>query len=148
MKVVLLTDIKKLGKRSEIVEVSDGYARNMLIKKGVAVEATASNLNDLKLKLKNEEKVEKEKYDNALREKSIIESKEISLKIKAGSNGKTFGSITAKEISDAIKTSFNVDVEKKKIDVDEAIKNIGVYNVKIKLHRDVEATLSLRVMEE
>ena len=148
MKVVLLTDIKKLGKRSEIVEVSDGYARNMLIKKGVAVEATASNLNDLKLKLKNEEKVEKEKYDNALREKSIIESKEISLKIKAGSNGKTFGSITAKEISDAIKISFNVDVEKKKIDVDEAIKNIGVYNVKIKLHRDVEATLSLRVMEE
>ncbi len=148
MKVVLLSDIKKLGKRSEIIEVSDGYARNMLIKKGLAVEATASNLNDLKLKLKNEEKVEKEKYDNALREKGIIESKEITLKIKAGNNGKTFGSVTAKEISEAIKSSFNVDVEKKKIDIDEAIKNIGVYSVKIKLHREVEATLSLRVVEE
>lgn len=148
MKVVLLSDVKKLGKRSDIIEVSDGYARNMLIKKGVAVEATASNLNDLKLKLKNEEKIEKEKYDIAVSQKSIIESKEIMLKIKAGSNGKTFGSITSKEISDAIKLNFNIDVEKKKIEVDEAIKNIGVYDIKIKLHKDVEATLSLRVMEE
>ena len=93
MKIVLLQDVKKVGKKTEIVEVSDGYGRNMLIKKGLAMEATAKNLNDLKLKLKAEEKAEEKRIEDAKKNKELIESKEIDFIIKAGANGKTFGSI-------------------------------------------------------
>lgn len=148
MKVVLLKDVKKLGKSGEIVEVNDGYARNMLIKQGTALEATASNLNDLKLRIKNEEKKEENLRSIANENKKLIESKTLNLYIKAGANGKTFGSITSKEISDGIKKLCNIDVDKKQVELDGSIKLVGNYDVPIKLHKDIIATLKLVVTEE
>ena len=148
MKIVLLQDVKKVGKKSEIVEVSDGYARNMLIKKGLGIEATASNLNDLKLKLKNEEKKEEHKKNEALKEAEVLNKQNIIIKIKTGANGKTYGSITSKEISDAIKEECNIDIDKKKIELEEPIKNIGKYIIKVKLHKDVCANLQVSIENE
>lgn len=148
MKVVLLKDVKKLGKAGEIVEVNDGYARNMLIKQGIALEATAANLNDLKLKIKNEEKKEENLKNIASANKQLIESKTLNLYIKAGANGKTFGSITSKEISEGIKKLCDIDVDKKQVDLDGSIKLVGNYDVPIKLHKDIIAILKLVVGEE
>lgn len=148
MKVVLLKDVKKLGKSGEIVEVNDGYARNMLIKQGIALEATATNLNDLKLKIKNEEKKEENLKNIASANKQLIESKTLNLYIKAGANGKTFGSITSKEISEGIKKMCDIDIDKKQVELDGSIKLVGNYDVPIKLHKDIIATLKLVVGEE
>lgn len=148
MKVIMLSDVKKLGKKGEIIEVSDGYARNMLIPKGVCMEATATNLNDYKLKMKNEEKIDENKKREAQKQAEIIESKELVLKIKAGANGKTFGSITLKEIAQGVKDLYGIDVDKKKVDLDDSIKNVGKYIIKIKLYKDVTANLNLSVEEE
>lgn len=148
MKVVLLKDIKKLGKAGEIVEVNDGYARNMLIKQGTALEATAANLNDLKLKIKNEEKKEENLKNIASANKQLIESKTLNLYIKAGANGKTFGSITSKEITEGIKKLCDIDIDKKQIDLEGSIKLVGNYDVPIKLHKDIIAILKLVVGEE
>ena len=148
MKVVLLKDVKKLGKSGEIVEVNDGYARNMLIKQGIALEATATNLNDLKLKIKNEEKKEENLKNIASANKQLIESKTLNLYIKAGANGKTFGSITSKEISEGIKKLCDIDIDKKQVELDGSIKLVGNYDVPIKLHKDIIATLKLVVGEE
>lgn len=148
MKVVLLKDVKKMGKAGEIVEVNDGYARNMLIKQGTALEATAANLNDLKLKIKNEEKKEENLKNIASANKQLIESKTLNLYIKAGANGKTFGSITSKEITEGIKKLCDIDIDKKQIDLDGSIKLVGNYDVPIKLHKDIIAILKLVVGEE
>ncbi len=148
MKVVLLKDVKKLGKSGEIVEVNDGYARNMLIKQGIALEATATNLNDLKLKIKNEEKKEENLKNIASANKQLIESKTLNLYIKAGANGKTFGSITSKEISEGIKKLCDIDIDKKQVELDGSIKLVGNYDVPIKLHKDIIAMLKLVVGEE
>lgn len=145
MKVVLLENIKKLGKKDEIVEVSDGYARNVLIAKGQALPATNENLNNLKLKNKNEEKKEENIRRIASNDKLTLESEVITLGIKAGANGKTFGSITSKEIAEAIKGKIQLDIDKKDILLDESIKNIGKYDVKIRLHKDIIATIKLEV---
>ncbi len=147
MKVVLLENIKKLGKKDEIVEVSDGYARNVLIAKNQALPATPTNLNNLKLKNKNEEKKEENLKNIAIADKEKIEKGKITLLIKAGSNGKAFGSITSKEISDAIKENMNIDIDKKDILLDESIKNLGNYDVKVRLHKDIFATVKLQVKE-
>ncbi len=147
MKVVLLENIKKLGKKDEIVEVSDGYARNVLIAKGQALPATNENLNNLKLKNKNEEKKEENIRRIASNDKLTLESEVITLGIKAGANGKTFGSITSKEIAEAIKGKIQLDIDKKDILLDESIKNIGKYDVKIRLHKDIIATMKLEVTE-
>lgn len=147
MKVVLLENIKKLGKKDEIVEVSDGYARNVLIAKGQALPATNENLNNLKLKNKNEEKKEENIRRIASNDKLTLESEVITLGIKAGANGKTFGSITSKEIAEAIKGKIQLDIDKKDILLDESIKNIGKYDVKIRLHKDIIATIKLEVTE-
>lgn len=147
MKVVLLENIKKLGKKDEIVEVSDGYARNVLIAKGQALPATNENLNNLKLKNKNEEKKEENIRRIASNDKLTLESEVITLGIKAGANGKTFGSITSKEIAEAIKGKIQLDIDKKDILLDDSIKNIGKYDVKIRLHKDIIATIKLEVTE-
>ena len=147
MKVVLLENIKKLGKKDEIVEVSDGYARNVLIAKNQALPATPTNLNNLKLKNKNEEKKEENLKNIAIADKEKIEKGKITLSIKAGSNGKAFGSITSKEISDAIKENMDIDIDKKDILLDESIKNLGNYDVKVRLHKDIFATVKLQVKE-
>lgn len=147
MKIVLLENVKKLGKKDEIIEVSDGYARNVLIPKKLGLPATAENLNNVRLKNKNEEKKEENLRNIAEKDKATIEKTKFVVFIKAGANGKTFGSITSKEISEAIKNESNIEVDKKDILLDESIKNVGTYDVKVKLHKDIQATIKVEVKE-
>lgn len=148
MKVILLKDDKKLGKKNQIIDIADGYARNQLIPKDIAIEATNENINNIKLKNKNLEKIEFENIVNAEKDKDIIESKTIVMHIKVGDTGRTFGSITSKEISDAIYSEFKLEVDKKKIELDDSIKNVGLYNINIRLHKQVRAILKLNVESE
>lgn len=148
MKVILLEDVKSLGKKGDIVEVSDGYARNFILPRNKGVAATADNLNTLKLQKANQEKVAKENYENAVALGKEIESSPVVLKIKLGAGGKLFGSISSKEISQALKAQRNIDVDKKKMVLSEPIKELGSHEIKIKLHRDVNCTLTVKVEEE
>ena len=145
MKVILLEDVKSLGKKGEIVNVNDGYARNYILPKKLGLEATSKNLNDLKLQKQNDEKVAQEKLDAAKALAEEIKEKSITVKIQAGVEGKVFGSISSKEIATEAKKQLNMDIDKKKIVIPDAIKSLGTYNVNIKLHKDVTATLAVKV---
>ena len=147
MKIVLLENVKKLGKKDEIIEVSDGYARNVLIPKKLGLPATNENLNNVKLKNKNEEKKEENLRNIAEKNKTLLESKTFVLNIKAGANGKTFGPITSKEISENISKNTNIEIDKKDILLDESIKNIGSYDIKVRLHKDIIAIIKVEVKE-
>lgn len=144
MKVILLEDVKSLGKKGEIVNVNDGYARNFILPKKLGLEATSKNLNDLKLQKQNDEKVAQEKLDAAKALAEEIKEKSITVKIQAGVEGKVFGSISSKEIATEAKKQLNMDIDKK-IVIPDAIKSLGTYNVNIKLHKDVTATLTVKV---
>ena len=148
MKIILLENVKKLGKKDEIIEVADGYARNVLIPKKLGIEATNANINSVKLKNKNEEKKDENMRNIALSDKEKIEKATITLKIKAGANGKTFGSINSKEVSDGMKDVVGLDIDKKDIDLGEPIKNIGKYTVKVRLYKEVVANANINVVEE
>ena len=145
MEVILLEDVKSLGKKGEIVNVNDGYARNFILPKKLGLEATSKNLNDLKLQKQNDEKVAQEKLDAAKALAEEIKEKSITVKIQAGVEGKVFGSISSKEIATEAKKQLNMDIDKKKIVIPDAIKSLGTYNVNIKLHKDVTATLRVKV---
>ena len=145
MKVILLEDVKSLGKKGEIVNVNDGYARNFILPKKLGLEATSKNLNDLKLQKQNDEKVAQEKLDAAKALAEEIKEKSITVKIQAGVEGKVFGSISSKEIATEAKKQLNMDIDKKKIVIPDAIKSLGTYNVNIKLNKDVTATLTVKV---
>lgn len=145
MKVILLQDVKTLGKKGEIVNVNDGYARNYIIPKKLGLEANNSNLNDLKLQKKNEEKIAKEKLEAAQALAKDIGEKSITVKIQSGVEGRVFGSISSKEIALEAKKQLGLDIDKKKIVIPDAIKSLGTYNINIKLHRDVTATLAVKV---
>lgn len=148
MKIVLLADVKSLGKKGDIVEASAGYANNFLIPKKLGVEANGENLNTLKLQKANEEKKAKELLDAATELAKKLEASFVKVSIKGGKDGKTYGSISTKEIYEAIKTQLSLDVDKKKIVIAEPIKTFGTHNVTIKLHKDVAASLAVRVVEE
>ena len=146
MKVILLEDVKSLGKKGQIVNVSDGYARNMILPKKLGVEATSKNLNDLKLRKANEEKVAQEN----LAAKAFAEelsTKEIILTLKVGKGGRTFGSVSSKEISEAAKKQLNLDIDKKKLQLENPIRNLGVTNVPVRLHPKVTGSLKVWVKE-
>ena len=147
MKVILLQDVKSLGKKDQIVEVSDGYARNMLLPKKLGMEATSKNLNDLKLKKAHEDKVAAEVLADAQALAAQIEKESIALSIKMGENGRTFGSISSKEIAEAIKSQLGHDIDKKKIVMKDAIKAPGTRTVGIKLHTKVTADLTVKIEE-
>lgn len=148
MKVILLQDVKSLGKKGDIVDVSEGYARNMLFKKKLGVEATNKNLNDLKLQNKHADKVAQEKLEAAQAQAKRMEEWTVETKIKTGEGGKTFGSVSSKEICGAIKAQFGEDIDKKKIHLDEQIKSLGTYEVKVKLHPQVTGTIRVHVSAE
>ncbi len=133
MKVILLEDVKSLGKKGEIVNVSDGYARNMILPKKLGVEATSKNLNDLKLQKANAEKVAQENLEAAQAFAKDLETKEIILTLKVGEGGRTFGSVSAKEISEAAKEQLGLDIDKKKLQLPSPIRNLGVTQVPVKL---------------
>ncbi len=148
MKVILTEDVKSLGKKGEIVEVSDGYARNFILKKKKGLEANSKNLNDLKLKKANEDKIAQEQYEAARELGKTIEAGEIKMSIKTGEGGKAFGSIASKEIAAEVKEQMGLEVDKKKIQLKETIKTVGTHEVPIKLHPKVTATLKVIVTEE
>jgi large subunit ribosomal protein L9 len=147
MKVILLQDVKGTGKKGEVKEVSDGYARNCLIKKGLVVEATNENLNKLKGQQSSEQhKVELE-IQNAKEIAQIIDGKRVSIKAKAGKNGKLFGSVTAGHIAEALEQQYKVKVEKKKINLKLEIKAFGSYEAEIKLYKGISAKVVAEVTE-
>ena len=148
MKVILLEDVKSLGKKGEIVNVSDGYARNMILPKKLGVEATPKNLNDLKLQKANAEKVAQENFEAAQAFAKELETKEIIPTLKVGEGGRTFGSISGKEISEAAKKQLNLEIDKKKLQLSSPIRNLGVTNVPVRLHPKVTGSLKVWVKEE
>ena len=148
MKVVLLEDVKSLGKKGDIVEVSEGYARNFIIPKKKGVEANQENLNTLKRQKANEEKIAKEKLEAAKELAAKLNEASVSLTIKGGKDGRTFGSVSSKEIEEAIKSQLGLEIDKKKLVIAEPIKTFGNHEVKVKLHKDVTAALKVKVGEE
>lgn len=145
MKVILLQDVKSLGKKGDMVEVSDGYARNFILPKKVGVEANEVNKNDLKLQKANQEKIAKEQYDAAVALAKELEEITVNVSVKAGEGGKVFGAVTAKEIAQALLAQHGKEVDKKKIQLTDSIKNIGSFEVSVKLHTKVTAKLSVKV---
>lgn len=148
MKVILLEDVKSLGKKGEIVTVSDGYARNYVLPKKLGVEADSAHMNDLKLQKAHEDKVAREQLAAAQELAKTLETKEVIVKMKSGEGGKTFGSISSKEIAAAAKSQCGLELDKKKLQLPEAIKSLGVYDVVVKLHPNVTGKLKVKVVEE
>ena len=129
MKVILLQDVKSLGKKGDVVDVNDGYARNYVLPKKLGVEANGKNMNDLKLQKANTEKIAKEQLEAAQAFAAEMEKEEVVVSIKAGEGGRTFGSVSTKEIAVAYKEQCGKEIDKKKIQLTDAIKNFGVYEV-------------------
>lgn len=148
MKVILLENVKSLGKKGEIVNVNDGYARNFILPKKLGVEATGKNLNDLKLQKNNEKKVAQENLDAAKELAPELSAGKVELAIKVGEGGRTFGSVSSKEIAVAVKDQMQLDIDKKKIQLKESIKSLGTHIVTVKLHPEVSAELKVVVKEE
>ena len=147
MKVILTQDVKKVGKKGDLLEVKDGYARNALFPKGLAVEANAVNMNNRKLEQNAEAKRKQQELDDAKAIAEKLNEKEIKSPVKTGEGGKVFGSVTSKEIAEVIKKDLGVAVDKKKIQLKDPIKGLGGLKVTIKLHPQVSATVSVYVVE-
>ena len=148
MKVILLQDVKSLGKKGEVVKASDAYARNVLFSKGLAIEANNKNLNDLKLQIRHKEKVEEENLKAAEEMAEKLKSVKVEVSIKTGKEGRTFGSVSTKEISAAAKQQLGLDLDKKKMQLEESIKSLGVHEVPVRLHAKVTGILRVSVVEE
>ena len=146
MKVILLNDVKGVGRKDEIINANDGYARNFLLPKGLAVEANNSNLSKLKAKQDSKAYKKEEDKKEALKIKDQIEKITLKIEVKAGENGKIFGGVTSKEISDKLKAQNNIEVDKKKIELKETIKTVGNFTVTLKLFEGVVAKLKLEII--
>ena len=147
MKVILVQDVKSLGKKGDIVNVSDGYARNMLLPKKLGVEANAKNMNDLKLAKAHDAKVAAEQLARAEQLKVQLENSQVTVSIKVGEGGRTFGSVSAKEIADAVKEQLGIEIDKKKLQLENPIWELGTATVLLKLHTKVTASLKVAVKE-
>ena len=145
MEVILLDDVKSLGKKGDLVKVSEGYARNFLLKKNLGVEATAKSKNDLKLQNQHEEKVAQEKLDGAKAFAEELKEKSITVSIKTGSGGRSFGSVSTKELAAAAKEQLGYDLDKKKMVLAQPIKSPGIFDLPIKLHPKVTGSLKVIV---
>ena len=145
MEVILLQDVKSLGKKGEIVKVSDGYARNFILPKKLGLEANAKNLNDLKLQKAAQAKLEKEQLEAAQALGAKIEGSAVTVRIKTGENGKVFGSVSVKEIAEAMKEQLGLEIDKKKISIANPIRNEGTFSAAVKLHPQVTSELTVKV---
>ncbi|MFD2680874.1 50S ribosomal protein L9 [Bacillus seohaeanensis] len=148
MKVIFLKDVKGKGKKGEVKNVADGYAHNFLLKKGLAIEANNASISKLDAQKKKEEKLAEEELEEAKQLKEKLEGLTVEMKAKAGDGGRLFGSITSKQIAETLKKNFSIKVDKRKIEMNDAIRALGYSNVPIKLHSDVSATLKVHVTEE
>ena len=147
MKIILLQDEKKLGKKGDIIEASEGYARNFILPKKIGVEATPQNMNNLKLQKANEDKKAKELLEAAKALAADLETKQIIVKIKAGEGGRAFGSVSTKEIAAAFKEQHKLEIDKKKIQLPDSLKTFGTHEVPVKLHPQVTGKLIVKVLE-
>ena len=147
MKVILLSDVKALGKKDQVVNVSDGYARNMLMPKGLAVPADSKNMNALKVRKKVEEKIAAENLAEAEALAASLNDKKVTVGIKVGAGGRVFGSVSTKEIADAIQDQLGITVDKKKMNLSAPIKELGITEVSIRLHPQVAAVVKVEVKE-
>jgi large subunit ribosomal protein L9 len=145
MEVILTQDVKALGKKGDIVKVSDGYARNFILPKKLGMEATKQNLYDLNMQKAAEAKRQKEILEEAREQAKKLEELTIRVTVKAGEGGKTFGSVSTKEIAAALKEQHGVDLDKKKLVLNDPIKNAGAYTVPVKLHPQVTAEIKVKV---
>ena len=147
MKMILLQDVKSVGKKGELVNVSEGYAKNFLLPKKLAVEATKSNLNDYDLKQKAEAKRKQEELEAAQATAKALEDKEVIVKVKTGENGKLFGSVTNKEVAEAIVEQTQLKIDKKKVSIGDPIKMVGERTAVVKLHPKVTAEVKIKIVE-
>lgn len=147
MEIVLLEDVKALGKKGQIVKVNDGYARNFILPKKLGMEATSKNLNDLKLQKANEARVAAEQLKEAQDLGAKLSESSVTLAIKAGEGGRAFGSVSGKEIAAAIESQLGFEIDKKKLVLSEPLKTFGAHEVPVKLHKDVTARLTVKVVE-
>lgn len=147
MQIILLEDVKALGKKGQIVNVNDGYARNFILPKKLGLEANGKNMNDLKLQKANEEKIKKEQLAQAQEFAKQVEAAVVNVTIKSGEGGRTFGSVSTKEIAAAAEKA-GLKLDKKKMMLDEPIKSLGTHIVQVKLHKDVTAKLTVKVTEQ
>ncbi len=147
MKIILLQDDKKLGKKGDIIEASEGYARNFILPKKIGVEANTKNMNDLKLQKANEAKIAQQQLEAAQELAKVLETKQVVVKMKAGEGGKAFGSVSSKEIVAEFKAQHNIELDKKKIILQDSLKNFGNYEVAIKLHPQVTGKFTVKVTE-
>ena len=148
MKVILLQDVKSLGKKGDIVEVNDGYARNFLLKTKKGVEANNKNMNDLKLHKANQDKIAQEQLEAARELGKKLEESKVTVSIKTGEGGRAFGSVSSKEIAAAAQEQLGLDIYKKKVQLKEQLKSLGTFHVPVKLHPKVTAELTVNVTEE
>ncbi|MGP4073134.1 50S ribosomal protein L9 [Piscibacillus sp. B03] len=147
MKVIFVKDVKGKGKKGEVKNVSEGYARNYLLKNNLAVEATKGNLKQLEGQKQKEKEKEQEILNDAKKLKDQLEDMTVELTAKSGDGGRLFGSITSKHIADELKKNHNIKIDKRKIELDDPIRNLGFTNVQVKLHPEVTATLRVHVKE-
>ena len=147
MDIVLLEDVKALGKKGQIVKVNDGYARNFILPKKLGVEATSKNLNDLKLQKANDARLAAEQLAATRELAKKVEASPVTVSIKAGEGGRTFGSVSTKEIGKAVNDQLKLDIDKKKMVLTDPIKTLGTFEVPVKLHKDVTAKLTVKVLE-
>lgn len=148
MKVILLDNIKGVGKKDEVINASDGYARNFLFPKKLAVEANNENMNKLKAKKQSEQYKKDVDKENAQKLSAELDKLNLTIKVKAGENGRIFGGVTSKEIAEELKKQHKIDIDKKKIVLAENIKNVGSFNINIKLYEGVTGTLKVKVVSE
>jgi large subunit ribosomal protein L9 len=145
MKVILKQDVKGLGKKEQMVEASDGYARNYLLPRGLAVEATSSNVNIMKTKKEAEAQKKEREIAQARELAKKIKDITLTLKVKAGENGKLFGSITSKDVSEALKSQQKIDIDKKKLIMPDALKSVGTFEVEVKLYPEISSKFTVKI---
>ena len=148
MKVILLQDVKSLGKKGDIVEVNDGYARNFLLKTKKGVEANNKNMNDLKLHKANQDKIAQEQLEAAKELGKKLGESKVTVSIKTGEGGRAFGSVSSKEIAAAVQEQLGLTVDRKKVQLKDPLKSLGTFHVPVKLHAKVTAELTVEVTEE
>ncbi|MBA2874352.1 large subunit ribosomal protein L9 [Anoxybacillus caldiproteolyticus] len=148
MKVIFLKDVKGKGKKGEIKNVADGYAQNFLFKQGLAIEATPANLKALEAQKNKEKRQAEEELEKAKQLKEQLEQLTVQIFAKAGEGGRLFGSVTSKQIAEALQSQYQIKVDKRKIELDDAIRALGYTNVPVKLHPEVTATLKVHVSEQ
>jgi large subunit ribosomal protein L9 len=147
MKVIFLKDVKGKGKKGEVKNVADGYAHNFLLKQGLAVEANPSNVSSLNAQKKKEEKLAAEELAEAKQLKAKIDEITVELNAKSGEGGRLFGSITSKQIAEELQKKYSIKIDKRKIELEDAIRTLGVTKVPVKLYPEVTATLNVHVKE-